>query len=153
MTAPSVLLVPRELGFVASDLEDVYNLLRLWDDPPADELAHARVLVCLGHQSPEALIARMPRLELIACYTTGYDAVNVEAMNRRGIQVSHAPGVTAEPVAESALSLILAPSSHLLGRMAQLRDGPWVQHRVPMIGRSTPRAPLRIVGPRPTGRA
>src|SRR3546814_18078581 len=107
MTAPSVLLVPRELDLVASDLEDVYNLLRLWDDPPADELAHARVLVCLGHQSPEALIARMPRLELIACYTTGYDAVNVEAMNRRGIQVSHAPGVTAEPVAEFALALTL----------------------------------------------
>src|SRR3546814_10657352 len=78
MTAPSVLLVPRELDFVASDLEDVYNLLRLWDDPPADELAHARVLVCLGHQSPEALIARMPRLELIACYKTGYDAVRSE---------------------------------------------------------------------------
>src|SRR3546814_16243743 len=60
MTEPSVLLVPRELDFVASDLEDVYNLLRLWDDPPADELANARVLVCLGPQSTEALTARMP---------------------------------------------------------------------------------------------
>src|SRR3546814_13479537 len=81
MTAPSVLLVPRELDFVASDLGDVYNLLRLWDDPPADDLAHARVLVCLGHQSPVALIARMPRLQLIACYTTVYYAVLVLALN------------------------------------------------------------------------
>src|SRR3546814_18734559 len=141
MTAPSVLLVPRELGFVASDLEDVYNLLRLWDDPPADELAHARVLVCLGHQSPEALIARMPRLELIACYTTGYAAVNVEAMNRRGIQVSPAPGVTAEPVADCSLARILASSSNLVGRLAHVGEGLWVKGGIELHGRYLPSAP------------
>src|SRR3546814_8288825 len=103
MTAPSVLLVPRELDFVASDLEDVYNLLRLWDDPPAAELAHARVLVCPGHQSPQALIARMPRLYLTACYPPGYDAAIVEALSRRGLQAPHATGVHAEPVPKSTL--------------------------------------------------
>src|SRR3546814_14645572 len=125
-----VLLLPRELACGGSDVADVSNRLRLWADPPADGLAHARVLVCLGHQSPEALIARMPRLELIACYTTGYDAVNVEAMNRRGIQVSHAPGVTAEPVAEFALALILASYRNIVGGMAQLREGFWVKDEI-----------------------
>src|SRR3546814_17052933 len=87
----------------------------------------------------------MPRLELIACYTTGYDAVNVEAMNRRGIQVSHAPGVTAEPVAEFALALILASYRNIVGGMAQLREGFWVKDGVPLIGRSLHGARIGIV--------
>src|SRR3546814_3957679 len=74
-------------------------------------------------------------------------------MNRRGIQVSHAPGVTAEPVAEFALALILASYRNIVGGMAQLREGFWVKDGVPLIGRSLHGARIGIVGLGAIGRA
>lgn len=153
MTVPSILLAPRELDFISCDLEDGYQILKLWENPPADKLAQTRALVCLGHQSPEALVGRMPQLGLVACYTTGYDAVDVEAMCRRGIQVSHAPGVTAEPVAEFALALILAAYRNVVRGALQVREGRWLTDGIPLIGRSIEGTRIGIVGLGAIGRA
>lgn len=153
MTRPNVLLVPRELEFVAPELEDAYGILRLWERPTPDELAHARALICLGHQSPETVLADLPRLGLIACYTTGYDGIDIGAMQRRGIQVSHAPGVTAEPVAEFALAIILAAYRNIVRGAFMLREGGWVKGGDPLIGRSLEGARVGIVGLGAIGRA
>jgi lactate dehydrogenase-like 2-hydroxyacid dehydrogenase len=146
VTAPTVLVVPRELDFITAELENRYRVLRLWEGPPEIDLAEARALVCLGHQSPSNLIERLPALQLVACYTTGYDAVDVADLNRRGIMVSHAPGVTAEPVGEFALALILASYRNVVRGDWQVRTGNWVSNGTPLIGRSIEGARVGIVG-------
>ena len=153
MTAPTVLVVPRELDFIMADLENAYRVLRLWEGPHSDDMAEARALVCLGHQSPDEVIARMPRLQLIACYTTGFDALDVEMLNNRGIQVSHAPGVTAEPVGEFALALILASYRNVVSGALRVRSGGWVKNGTPLIGRSLEGARIGIVGLGAIGKA
>lgn len=153
MTSPSILLVPRELDFISADLEDSYDILRLWEGPGTGDLARARALVCLGHQLPPELFDNMPGLELVACYTTGYDAVDVEALRRQGIEVSHAPGVTAEPVAEFGLALILASYRNVVRGFCQVREGGWIKDGVPLIGRSLRGARIGIVGLGTIGRA
>lgn len=153
MTVPTILVVPRELDFITVELESAYRVLRLWEQPLPGDLAEVRALVCLGHQSPAELLERLPALQLVACYTTGYDAIDVEALNRRGVQVSHAPGVTAEPVAEFALALILAAYRNLVLGALQLRSGGWVKDGSPLIGRSVTGAHVGIVGLGAIGKA
>jgi lactate dehydrogenase-like 2-hydroxyacid dehydrogenase len=146
VTAPAVLVVPRELDFITAELENCYRVHRYWDELLDTDLAEVRALVCLGHQSPAELIERLPALRLVACYTTGYDAIDVADLNRRGIQVSHAPGVTAEPVGEFALALILASYRNVVRGDWQVRTGNWVSNGTPLIGRSIEGARVGIVG-------
>lgn len=146
MAVPSVLLIPRELDFVAPELADRYRVLKLWEAPQPEDLAQVGAMICLGHQSPDTLLEQLPLLGLIACFTTGYDAIDVAALTERGVQVSHAPGVTAEPVAEFALGLILAAFRNIVTGMVHLREGRWIKGGAPLLGRSLLGARVGIVG-------
>ncbi|HKX79035.1 MAG TPA: 2-hydroxyacid dehydrogenase [Novosphingobium sp.] len=143
---PGILIVPAELEFVTASLEAEYELARLWETTAADDIGAIRALVCLGHQSPEALLPRLPSLGLVACFTTGYDGIDVEALRARGIQVSHAMGATAEPVGEFALALILAAYRNVVAGDRMLRSGGWLAGGNPLIGKSLDDARLGIVG-------
>lgn len=152
-TPPKVLVTHRELDFICPEFSDAYLVLKLWEEPHEEEIAQARAVICLGHQSPEAIVARMPSLGLLACFTTGYDGLDVASLEKRGIQVSHSPNASAEPVAEFALALILAAYRNLVGGALRLREGEWVQGGVPLIGKSLAGARIGIVGLGAIGRA
>ncbi len=145
-SGPYVLVVPKELDFLATQLEDMYHVIRLWEQTDIHLLAQTRAIVCLGHQSPADLIARMPKLQLIACFTTGYDALDVAELNARGILVSHAPGTTAEPVGEFALAVILASYRNVVRGALQVKTAGWIKGGLPMIGQSIEGARVGIVG-------
>lgn len=150
---PPIVLVPRELEFICDELSSSFEVIKAWEGPLDADLTEVRALVCFGHHSPEPLIARMPKLELVACFTTGYDAIDPDALARRGIMASHAPGATAEPVAEFALALILASYRNIVTGVAQLQAGAWVAGGRPLIGKSLDGARIGIVGLGSIGRA
>src|ERR1044072_2897916 len=133
-TSPRVLLTHRELDFICPNFDDAYLVLKLWEEPAEEELAQAQAGICLGHQSPEAIVARRPSLGLLACSTSGYDGVHVASLKKRGIQVSHSPNASAEPVAEFALALLLGSYRNLVRGALRLREGEWVEGGVPLIG-------------------
>ncbi|MBP8302844.1 MAG: hydroxyacid dehydrogenase [Phycisphaerae bacterium] len=53
-------------------------------------------------------LARMPNLRLIATRSTGFDHIEIEACNRRGILVANVPHYGEDTVAEHAFGMILA---------------------------------------------
>src|SRR3954447_19717246 len=96
--APRVVLSTPTLSFIEPALQTRYRVLRLWECDD-ETLGGVGVIACLGNESLKDALPRLPRLKLVACYTTGYDAIDVRALRARGIETTHAPGATADAVA------------------------------------------------------
>lgn len=143
---PKLLMTNPLLRFIDPALEDRYELVRLWEQPEGTALPGVRAAVIVGQEAPEAFLDRVPDIELIACFTTGYDAVDADALRARGIEASHAPGITAEPVSEFALALILADYRNIVIGDRLAKAGRWHGDGGAIIGRSLKGARLGIVG-------
>lgn len=72
-----------------------------------------------------ALIAALPKLELISHFGVGYDAVDVGAATRRGIRVTNTPDVLNDCVADTAMALTLNVMRRYPQSEAYLRSGYW----------------------------
>jgi D-lactate dehydrogenase len=69
------------------------------------------------------IIAAMPSLKLIACRSTGYDNVDIQAAKKRGISVCNVPSYGENTVAEYAFGLILALARKIPQAIEQLKAG------------------------------
>lgn len=114
------------LGMLTPFLESVYRVFRLWEGPPVEAQADIQAVVVLG-ESPldTAVIERLPNLKLIACFTSGYDGIDVDWCTARGLPVTHAPAVNHEDVADHTLGLILAARRQIVVGDRALRAGDW----------------------------
>ena len=72
-----------------------------------------------------ALIARLPRLEIIACYGVGVDAIDLDAAREHGVVVTNTPDVLTEDVADMALALLLAVQRRVCEGDRYVRGGAW----------------------------
>lgn len=127
-------------------LDDLYEVVPIWDGQGRDRLAEIGALVMAGEFPLSTdLIDAMPKLGLIACFTVGYDGVDVPAMRARGIQVSHAHDANDEDVADHAIGLILAERRRILVGDRMVRAGTW-HGTSKMMTRSLGGAPIGIVG-------
>ncbi|MEW6325489.1 MAG: D-glycerate dehydrogenase [Nitrospirota bacterium] len=71
------------------------------------------------------MIESAPRLRIIANYAVGYNNIDLEAANRRGIAVTNTPGVLTETTADLAWALILAAARRLPEGEKLARSGRW----------------------------
>ncbi|MCI4590736.1 2-hydroxyacid dehydrogenase [Sphingobium sp. BYY-5] len=130
------------LGVLAAD----YNVRPLWEEDGRAHLGGAQTLVTAGEfRLDPALIAAMPRLGLIACFTVGYDGIDLDLVRSRGISVAHAGNANAEDVADHAIGLMLAHRRWIVEGDRQLRAGLWTA-QAKTITRSMGGARLGIVG-------
>jgi lactate dehydrogenase-like 2-hydroxyacid dehydrogenase len=67
----------------------------------------------------------LPQLELIANYGVGYDAIDVDAANARGIKVTNTPDVLNDDVADIAVALLLMQGREMEHASAWARGGDW----------------------------
>lgn len=89
-----------------------------------EHLARAEALVSLLTVKVDAaLLARAPRLRVVANAATGYDNVAVEACRARGVTVTNTPDVLTDATADLAWALLLATVRHLPQAEASLRAG------------------------------
>ena len=123
---PAVLIMQRHLAPLSGFLESAYDVYRFWEGPPIEAAHDIRVMVVAG-EAPldKALIERLPNLDLIACFTSGYDGIDIDWCRQRGLPVTHAPGVNHEDVADHALGLILAARRQIASGDRQVRFGQW----------------------------
>lgn len=132
MSRPTVLRVPP----LSPQLHDVVGERYDARDLPADGTERSAYLaehgadvvaiVCTNTGRVDAeLIAALPRLGVIANHGVGYDNIDVAACLRRGILVSHTPGVLDDAVAETALGLLLATRRRLVEADRFVRAGRW----------------------------
>ena len=70
-------------------------------------------------------IAMAPKLKIASRHGVGYDAVDVAALNARGIALAICGDVNATTVAEHVAMLMLATCKRLMRADAAVRVGPW----------------------------
>ena len=123
---PAVLIMQRHLAPLSGFLESAYDVYRFWEGPPVEAAHDIRVMIVAG-EAPldKALIERLPNLDLLACFTSGYDGIDIDWCHARGLPVTHAPGVNHEDVADHALGLILAARRQIASGDRQVRSGQW----------------------------
>lgn len=124
---PAVLIVQRHLGPVTGFLESFCTVYRLWEGPPIEAQADVRAIVVAGEfELDKGLIERLPNLTHVACFTAGFDGIDVDWCRSRGLTVTHAPGVNHEDVADHAIGLILSARRRIIDGDRAVRDGTWV---------------------------
>jgi lactate dehydrogenase-like 2-hydroxyacid dehydrogenase len=123
---PALLIMQRHLGLLTAFLESEWTVYRFWEGPPAEAQGQIRAMIVAGEfPLDKALIESLPALQLIACFTSGYDGIDVDWCRARSLPVSHAPGVNHEDVADHALGLILAARRQIVTGDRSLRAGGW----------------------------
>lgn len=72
-----------------------------------------------------AIIDACPKLEVIAVYGVGYDAVDLAACRARGIQVTNTPDVLSEDCADLGVAMMLTQARGMVAAEAWARSGAW----------------------------
>jgi lactate dehydrogenase-like 2-hydroxyacid dehydrogenase len=71
-------------------------------------------------------IDKLPKLEIIANFGVGYDAVDAKHAAAKGAMVTNTPDVLTEEVADTTLGLLLNTLREFSAAERYLRDGKWV---------------------------
>ncbi|MQA18223.1 2-hydroxyacid dehydrogenase [Rugamonas sp. FT103W] len=118
---------------VMAQLEQAFHCHHLWRQPceaQPDWLASVAsgirgVLTTGSIGIGPALLAQLPKLEIVAVNGIGTDAVALEQTRERGIFVTNTPGVLTEDVADLALTLLLSAARGLPALDRLVRSGAW----------------------------
>ncbi len=105
------------------------------------------VAIFVSSRIDRAVLARMPKLRLIICLSTGTDHVDMPSCIAQGITVCNVPAYGEQTVAEYTMALMLALSRRLTEAAAQVQTGK-LDH-AQLVGRDLASQTLTIVG---TGR-
>lgn len=112
----------------------------------ADHAARYDALYVNMARVPAAVVARPDcRLRVVARHGVGYDSVDVAAMTRAGIVVTHTPMPMPRPVATIALTFILALAGKLMLKDRLTRTGRW-DERMDHMGIGLTGRTLGVVG-------
>ena len=123
---PAILIVQPHLGFLRRMLEPDFTVWSLWEGPPIEAVTVIRALVVAGEfPIDKALAESLPNLGLIACFTAGYDGVDLPWAAARNLAVSHSPGANVDDVADHAMGLILAAWRRIVEGDRSVRAGAW----------------------------
>src|SRR5882757_1821637 len=109
---------------VQKDLEAKY---RIHGKADFDKVAAiVRGCVTSGHSGPPPeMIDRMPKLEIIASASVGYDGIPVEYARSKGIPVTNTPEVLNDDVADLAIALMIMTARRLVASDTYVRTGKW----------------------------
>lgn len=88
-------------------------------------VAEADALLIRTQPMGAPTVARAERLKIVSRHGVGYDAVDVKALNARGIPLAVCGDVNSYSVAEHACMMMLAACKRVLRADASVRTGPW----------------------------
>jgi phosphoglycerate dehydrogenase-like enzyme len=93
-----------------------------------------------------SLLAQMPHLEIISTLSTGFDNVDIEAANSRGICIATVGGTPAEEVATHTLALLLSIIRGLNSYQLAAANREWFKTPYPHIPIRLSERTLGVVG-------
>ena len=99
------------------------------------ELAPRIRVLMAGAAVDDALLAKLPKVELIASMGAGYERIDVAAARRRGMVVTNTPHVTDGCVADMAMALLLAWGRQIVQGDKFVRSGGWLKGSYPLVPR------------------
>lgn len=143
---PLVLVAQPHMAPLLAVLSPFYDVMPLWEESGRAKLAQARVLVTAGEfRLAPAMLEQMRALRLIACFTVGYDGVDLDWARAHGVAVTHGGNANADDVADHAIGLIIAHRRRIVSGDRMLRAGEWTPDGKTLT-RSLAGAQLGIVG-------
>jgi lactate dehydrogenase-like 2-hydroxyacid dehydrogenase len=155
---PEMLLVQGMMPPIEQALDAAYTVHRLFQ--AADREAFVAevgggvrgIVTGGGTGASAALMAALPKLEIVAVNGIGTDAVDLDYARGRGIRVTTTPDVLTDDVADTAWALILAASRHVCKGDRFVRAGHWTKGGMPLATKVTGKR-LGILGLGRIGRA
>ena len=129
---PAVYVSRRLPDPVMAEFARRFTLIGHASDRPASraELLEAAaaadaMAVTLTDRVDAELLAKAPRLKVVAVYAVGYDNVDVAVASRCGIVVTNTPEVLTETTADLTWALILAVARRIPEAARLVREGKW----------------------------
>ncbi|HEY2517779.1 MAG TPA: D-glycerate dehydrogenase [Polyangiaceae bacterium] len=105
------------------------------------------LITLLTDRVDEALLARAPKVKVVANVAVGFDNVDLAACRARGIAVTNTPGVLTEATADLAFGLLLAASRRIAEGDRMVRAGEFVGWAPTLlVGKRVQGASLGLVG-------
>jgi lactate dehydrogenase-like 2-hydroxyacid dehydrogenase len=102
--------------------------------------------VVAGGVAPAGLVAQLPKLEIVASASVGYDGIDVAGCAARGIPVTNTPDVLNDDVADLAIALMVMTARRLAAADKYVRDGKWEKNGHMPLARKASGKRLGIVG-------
>lgn len=113
-----------------------------------------RAFAFKGHsQLGQSIMDHFPNLGLIANYGVGYDTIDVDYANSKGIRVTNTPDVLTNDVADLAMGMLLALNRDIVGASDWVRSGHWALQGAYPLQRSLSGVAVGIAGLGRIGRA
>jgi len=111
------------------------------------------VIVFMPDQVDEKFLDRCQRLKVIAAALKGFDNIDVDVCQRRGITFSYVPDLLTVPTAELAVALLLALGRSMLPGDRLVRSGSFQGWRPILYGKGLFGSTVGILGMGAIGRA
>ncbi|HEV7253326.1 MAG TPA: 2-hydroxyacid dehydrogenase [Mesorhizobium sp.] len=122
-------LVPGNLNpHALKRLEETFSLVRINKPDPAlvtPDMAQSVRGVAEAAGAGACFIDALPKLEIVANFGVGYDAVDAGHAGARGVMVTNTPDVLTEEVADVAVGLLLSALREFFPAEQWLREGRW----------------------------
>jgi len=142
-----ILQVASVVPSIQQKLDATYRVHRAnpGDTIAPDVAAKVRAVVA-GGGAPAGLLAQLPKLEIVASASVGYDGIDVPGAGARGIPVTNTPGVLNDDVADLAIALMVMTARRLAAADKYVRDGKWVAKGHMPLARKASGKRLGIIG-------
>ena len=142
-----ILQVASVVPYIQQKLDATYRVHRAAPgDTIAPDVAGRVRAVVAGGGAPAGLLAQLPRLEIVASASVGYDGIDVLGAAARGIPVTNTPGVLNDDVADLAIAPMVMTARRLAAADKYVRDGKWVASGNMPLARKASGKKLGIVG-------
>lgn len=159
MTRPDVMMLYPTRAKAMAQLEAAYVLYRY--DLAADKAAFlaehgpkCRGISTNGHAPLDrAMLAAMPRLEIVSCSSAGFESFDLAALAERGIALTNTSAALCDDVADMAMLLMMAARRNLVAGDAYVRSGDWGRRGMFPLQRTLSGRHLGIVGMGTIGQA
>jgi phosphoglycerate dehydrogenase-like enzyme len=125
-----------ELTFKSAE-SDLWN-----EDHLIAEMKGVSAVIAGSEPYTRRVIENCPELRIVARSGVGFDAVDLEACNDKGIVVTTTPGVNHHAVAEHTISLLMGIARDFPKQDQHVRTGSWIRRAFPRVMGTT----LGIVG-------
>ena len=150
---PDILLIGPAKPVFVQGLEPTFTVHRLNEATDRDafivaiaDRVRAFAVTYSNQKVSGELMARFPRLELVATFGVGYDHVDAKWAGEHGIIVTHTPDVLTEEVADTALGLLLCTVREFPQAERYLRAGYWEKQHYPLTAATLRNRTVGMVG-------
>jgi lactate dehydrogenase-like 2-hydroxyacid dehydrogenase len=124
---------------IAEQVDKRVALHRLWQEAEPEKALERlapsiKAIVATSHKAivDNALMSRLPNLQIVVSYGVGYDHIDAAWAAEHGVIVTHTPDVLNEEVADTAMALTLATVRKLPQAERYLREGRWLETPYPL---------------------